>query len=252
MRPGTAMGGNMKIFLVRIGADQSKGGGKWNGPVNLQTEEFAYVPIPEDSETYQLLPGFEKPYTKIIPTLNRFNLELPKHLCGLNMHLDPDFSHLTYGDQGKKADQLKNTEQGDWIVFYAGLKGIGEEHKLVYALIGLFVVEPWEYAFQIQEEDRDINAHTRRILAPEAKDNAKDIVIRAQKEKSGRLKRCIPIGSYYDRAYRVKPEILKEWGGLSVKNGYIHRSARIPKVCDPVGFREWWNKQNPVLVHENN
>ena len=248
MRTGTARGGNMKIFLVRIGADQSKGGGEWNGPVNLPTEEFAYVPIPEDSEAYQIHPGFEKPYTNIIPTLNRFNLALPEHLYGLNMHLDPDFSYLTYGDQGKKADQFKNTEQGDWIVFYAGLKDIGEGHKLVYALIGLFVVESWEFAVQIPEEDRDINAHTRRKL----KQDAQDIVIRAQKEKSGRLKRCIPIGSYYDRAYRVNPEILKEWGGLSVKNGYIHRSARIPNVCDPVGFREWWNRQKPVLIHENN
>jgi len=235
----------MKIFLVRIGVDQSEGGGEWNGPVNLQTKEFAYVPIPE---TYQIHPGFEKPYTKIIPALKRFNQELPEHLCGLNMHLDPDFSYLTYGDQGKKAEQLEDTKQGDWIVFYAGLKDIGEQPKLVYGLIGLFVVESLESACKIPKEDRDINAHTRRILEP----NAKNIVILAQKEKSGRLKQCIPIGSYYDRAYRVNPEILKEWGGLSVKNGYIHRSARIPTVCNPVSFQEWWNRQNPVLIHENN
>lgn len=237
----------MKIFLVRIGADQSEGGGGWNGPVNIQTGEFAYVPIPEDSRAYMLLPGYEKPYTGIVPALNRFNVELPEHLRTLNMHLDPDFSHLTYGDQGKKAAQLKDVSRGDWIVFYSGLRNIVGEHKLVYAFIGLLVVESWEYAVRIPEKERDINAHTRRVLP-----GATDIVIRSQPEKSGRLKRCLPIGSYYDRAYRITPDILTEWGDLSTKNGYIQRSVRIPQVCDPNGFLRWWEKQAPVLIHENN
>ena len=37
----------MKGLLVRVGADQSEGGGRWNGLVNSRTGEFVYVPIPE-------------------------------------------------------------------------------------------------------------------------------------------------------------------------------------------------------------
>lgn len=235
----------MKIFLVRIGADQSEAGGFWNGPVNLHGE-FCYVPIPEKNSF--LHPGYEKPYSSLIPILNRFNVELPEHLRTRNMHLDPDFSHLTYGDTGQKASQLKDVSRDDWIVFYSGLRNIAETHKLVYAFIGLLIVESWEYAIRIPEKERDINAHTRRVLEPDAT----DIVIRAQPEKSGRLKQCLQIGSYYDRAYRVTPEILREWGGLSTKKGYIQRSARIPTVLDPTGFLGWWEKQAPVLIQENN
>ena len=49
----------MKGLLVRVGADQSKLGGGFNGPVNGTTKEFTYVPIPENKETKL---GMEKPY----------------------------------------------------------------------------------------------------------------------------------------------------------------------------------------------
>lgn len=52
----------MRALLVRIGADQSEGGGWWNGPVNSITCEFTYVPIPE---TKALHPGFQKPFTLV-------------------------------------------------------------------------------------------------------------------------------------------------------------------------------------------
>jgi hypothetical protein len=37
----------MKALLVRVGADQTEGGGCWNGPVNSVMRKFVYVPIPE-------------------------------------------------------------------------------------------------------------------------------------------------------------------------------------------------------------
>ena len=86
---------------------------------------------------------------------------------GRHMHLDPDFSHLTYGDQGERARQLRaQLNPGDWVVFYASLVDVRQRGRLVYALIGLLVVEQLVNARDVPVEQRDINAHTRRILLP--------------------------------------------------------------------------------------
>ena len=37
----------MRALLVRVGADCTDAGGRWNGPVDRTTGAFAYVPIPE-------------------------------------------------------------------------------------------------------------------------------------------------------------------------------------------------------------
>lgn len=98
-------------LLVRVGADRSAGGGSWNGPVDRASGEFVYVAIPENSPVY---PGIEKPYSMLTPMLARFGVRLPPHLQMRHMHLDPDFEHLTYGDQGERARQLRaNLSAGD-------------------------------------------------------------------------------------------------------------------------------------------
>jgi hypothetical protein len=85
----------MTILLIRVGADQTERGGRWNGPVDSNTNEFVYVPICEDGN---IRSGFEKPFTKLNTYLQKFGIDLPEYLQGENMHLDPDFSHQTYGD----------------------------------------------------------------------------------------------------------------------------------------------------------
>ena len=70
------------------------------------------------------------------------------------------------------------------------------------------------------------NAHTRRV----PRDS--DIVVRARTGVSGRLHRCIPIGEFRDRVYRVRKELLKMWGGLDINDGYIQRSVRLPAFLD--------------------
>ena len=52
----------MKALLVRVGADQSDGGGYWNGPVDSRSGEFVYVPIPDDGPFH---PGLAKPYSAL-------------------------------------------------------------------------------------------------------------------------------------------------------------------------------------------
>jgi hypothetical protein len=165
------------------------------------------------------------------------------------MHLDPDFVHLTYGDQGERAKQLQaNLRPGDLILFYAGLADIHNSSRLVYAVIGLFVVEDFVVPAEVPPNERDINAHTRRVLKP----NATDLIVRGRPNVSGRLAHCIPIGEYRDRAYRVRRDILEAWGDLSVKDGYLQRSARLPRLLDPPRFIRWLTSQKPVFISVNN
>jgi hypothetical protein len=236
----------MKALLVRVGADQSEGGGSWNGPVNTQTGAFAYVPIPESKPTHSNL---ATPYSKVAESVSGFGLALPSHLASGHMHLDPDFEHLTYGDQGQRAKQIQSKlREGDLIVFYAGLADTQPGRCLVYALIGLYVIDSIIPATSLPQTAWDSNAHTRRVLPP----NASDIVVKAKPGVSGRLKRCIPVGSYHNRAYRVEPRLLDEWGGLTVNDGYLQRSARLPEFRDAARFLDWFHAQKPELLARNN
>src|SRR5207244_11739535 len=130
----------------------------------------------------------------------------------------------------------------------AGLADTCGATRLVYALIGLFVVEEFVLAVDIPLRDRDSNAHSRRILDP----GVKDLVVRGRQKVSGRLSRCLPIGEYYERAYRLRKDLLEEWGGLSVKGGYLQRSARLPKLLDPARFLRWIERQGTSLIRANN
>lgn len=237
----------VNALLVRVGADQSRGGGIWNGLVDTQSGKFAYVAIPENSPVH---PGMEKPYSAVEQALSTFGASLPPGLRSRHMHLDPDFRHLTYGDAGERAKQLRKhlSSPGDLIVFYAGLRDVAGRKELVYAIIGVFIVEAMMLATDIPDSDRDINAHSRRILA----EGAQDVIIRARPGISGRLERCLSIGEWRDRAYRVRRDVLEAWGGLSVKDGYLQRSARLPKFHDPMQFQRWLDSKDPVLVQANN
>ncbi len=236
----------MNALLVRVGADRSQGGGCWNGPVDSRTGEFIYAPIPENAAVH---PSLKKPYSALSPVLARFGTILPVNLRHRHMHLDPDFERLTYGDQGERAKQLHaQLQKGDLIVFYAGLAEIRGAERLVYALVGLFVVDKFVFALDVPREKRDINAHSRRIL----KSGARDLIAYGRPTVSGRFQRCVPIGEYRDRAYRVRADLVNQWGGLSVRDGYLQRSARLPRFLDTRRFWRWLERQKPVLLQSNN
>ena len=165
------------------------------------------------------------------------------------MHLDPDYSHLTYGDQGQRAVQIMGkVGAGDLLVFYAGLRDVHPNPRLVYALIGLFVIDTVVPAATVPPALWHENAHTRRCTPF----SGHDIVVRAKREVSGRCERAIPIGHFASRAYRVLPHILTAWGGLSVRNGYLQRSARLPEFLDAAKFYAWFLAQGVPLVARNN
>lgn len=241
----------MRAVLVRVGADASYG--RWNGPVDHESGEFVYIPIPESRDEF--VDGCRRDYSEVSATLRRFAArhpeapaELPPHLPGTPMHLDPDFEHLTYGDVGnRRGSFIAGMTRGDAIVFYAGLRPVTPcEHRLLYAIIGLYIVDEVVTATSVSDARRHENAHTRKqVISPT------DIVVRAQPGVSGRFRRCIPIGSFRDRAYRVRADLLHAWGGLSVTDGYIQRSAVPPRFNNPQQFVAWLNEQQPQIERGN-
>lgn len=236
----------MNALLVRVAADQSRAGGSWNGPVDSSSGTFAYVAIPEGLPVW---PGLEKPYTGLVPILAKFGVAPPGHLVERHMHLDPDFGRLTYGDVGQRAKQIRTAlSRSDRIIFYAGLRDIRGARGLVYAIIGLFEIDSFVPALDVREDNRDMNAHSRRVLRADAD----DLIVCGRPGVSGRLQHCIDIGEYRNRAYRVRSDLLQEWGGLSNRDGYIQRSARLPRLVDPSRFLRWFEMQRPVLVQANN
>jgi len=232
----------MRGLLVRVGIDSACGA--WNGPVRRTSGEFVYVPIPESQPQRS---RFRTSYKDFLDPTSRLGDRLPARLRSLATHLDPDFAHLTYGDQGQRGARLAHLTRGDLLAFYAGLRSIEGDRSLVYALIGLYVVKEIVRVADVEPEHRGDNAHTRRAEADGA-----DVVVRADAAASGRLERCIPIGEYRDRAYRVRRDLLAAWGDLDITDGYIQRSARLPAFRDALRFYQWFLGHRPHLLVANN
>lgn len=245
----------MRAILVRVGIDQAYG--HWNAPMDPSTNDFVYVPIPEGAVRQH--PDLATTYATVEPALGRFAvdhpgvaselLSLPAALKGAVTHLDPDFDHLTYGDNGERRGRaLAEFHAGDIVVFYAGLRPVAPcPHRLVYALVGLYRIATVARVSDFPRERWRENAHLRR-------ENARptDVVVGAEPGVSGRLRRCLPVGEFRDGAYRVTPDLLKAWGGLSCKDGFIQRSAVPPSLLEPKHFLAWLKKQRPEFVAANN
>lgn len=233
----------MNGLLVRVGIDSSDGG--WNAPMRLESGEFAYVTI---TETKPLRDGMARLYDEFIPVAKRFGEQLPPELIGTTTHLDPDFNRLTYGDQGQRGKRIRSLlTVGDLLAFFAALRPVdGPSRPLIYALIGLYTVEEIIPAKSVPKIRWAENAHTRRVP------NEGDVVVRAKPGLSGRLRRCVRIGELRDRVYRVRNDLLDAWGGLDIKDGYIHRSVRLPAFRNAAKFYRWFLAQKPELVAENN
>jgi hypothetical protein len=242
----------MNGALVRVAIDQSDRSGRWNAPMDSGTGRFCYVPIP-DKEGKLYRPGLCRRYEEVLPALDKFSgtkgaNSLPEGLLNRFMHLDPDFEHLTYGDNTKKQGKaLKDLGKGDFVVFFSSLRCI-ENGELVYALIGFYEIAENISAASVEPARYHENAHTRWQSIKEM-----DIVIRANPDrgKSGRLEKYIPIGEYRDGAYRVTKELQRAWGGLEVRDGFLQRRVT-PRFTDARRFRIWFEQQDVTLIHSNN
>jgi hypothetical protein len=233
----------MRGLLVRVGIDSTDG--SWNAPMRAASGEFAYITI---TEGRPFRDGMDRYYDEFAPVAACFGKQLPQSLLGTPTHLDPDFDQLTYGDQGQRGKRIKELlRTGDLLAFFAALCPVDAPSRpLIYALIGLYVIEEILPAVSVPKARWSENAHTRRVPGDG------EIVVRARPGLSGRLQRCIPIGELRGGVYRVRNDLLDAWGGLDIKGGYIHRSARLPAFNDAEKFYCWFRAQRPELVAANN
>ncbi len=213
--------------------------------MRLSTGEFLYVTI---TDSKPMRKGLARGYDELIPAIERFEAKLPSWLMGKNTHLDPDFDYLTYGDQGQRGKRIQSLlTDGDLLAFFAALRPVdGPARPLIYALIGLYVVDDIILAQAIPRARWAENAHTRRVSCDG------HIVVRAKPTVSGRLLRCIPIGELRDGVYRVRKDLLQAWGELDIKDGYIQRSVRLPAFQNAAKFYRWFLAQKPALIQRNN
>ena len=241
----------MKGVLLRVGCDSTPTGGNWNAPVNLRSLEYVYIPIAGHEERYQHL-GSCPTYGTFSSALGRLGVALPLHLTpSMKVHLDPDFTSLTFGEPylrktGKLSSRgltLDRLNAGDFIVFFAGFRAIGHPRSspLSYCLFGIFYVRSKTFVHDLPIDKRHSCAHGRR------KGAEKDLVIWGDPKRSGRFQKAIPIGEYRNRAYRVTKELLHKWGDLTVKDGYLQRSAIPPFFLDPHKFISWIGRQGQTL-----
>lgn len=236
-----------RALLVRVGADLTALGGSWNAPMDPRSGEFAYVPILEECTVKDEL---RTGYAEAARAVAQFDCVLPDRLLQQTSHLDPDFGALTYGDQKSRAAQIcTRLGPGALIVFYASFRDvtIRTPKSLVYALIGLYRIAKIERAGAVLEDERWRSAHTRRHPVRES-----EVIVTADPRTSGRFRRGVPFCDRRDGAYRVRRDLLEEWGDLTVKDGFVQRSAQLPEFRDPRRFLGWLARQDIELVHRNN
>ncbi len=235
---------------MRVGIDQTYG--KYNAPINPNTNDYLYLPIPQDRSDF--ISGMETTYDSFIPYFdywcrsNETTIDFPDHLRTKGCHLDPDFFHSTYGDQATgRGARVATLKPGDFLAFFASFKPIADcEHSLIYALYGIMVIEKIVKVGEVIEDEFHMNAHTRIKTT-----NPDHWVVFANQSLSGRFSRAIPIGEFRNGAYRVKNEILDAWGGIDVKDGFIQRSVCPPSFYNSVQFLSWLAIQNVALIQDN-
>ncbi len=227
-------------ILLRVGIDATDG--NWNAPCR-KDGRFCYVPV-TDGEISSRGPAFDRYYSEFEPFVRHLGAEWPGRLSG-TCHLDPDFSHLTYGDGNSgRGQRIRDfLSAGDFIVFWAGLRRL-ETNDIVCSIIGFYSISYIMNASEIGRLDSHRNAHSRYIQS----DEFGHVVVFANPEKSGRLLKHIPIGEAAGNAsqQRVYAELLNKWGGLQKKDGsewkdgYIQRSASPPIFRDGDKFLTWF------------
>lgn len=132
-----------KAVLLRVGIDSGSGG--IQAPL-FKDDTFEYICIPDrkgvSKHTYGNCVGEnEIPHSEYFPVRKRAKM------AQQHVHLDPEFETFTYGDPTPPKRSLRKLEEGDYLIFYAGLqrwdKDTGWEKRSSPALyiIGFFVVE---------------------------------------------------------------------------------------------------------------
>jgi hypothetical protein len=142
----------MQVVLLRVGID--KGSGGILGPV-FKDGSFEFVPIPDcfvgvgvDRRTYGNSTGRHG-----VRLIEYFPRGRRAELAHQPMHVDPEFETFTYGDPTTPKRSLHKLNQGDLLVFYAGLKGWDFDCPPALYLIAYFEVACAGFASSFTEAE---------------------------------------------------------------------------------------------------
>ena len=133
----------MKIAMLRVGIDSGTGG--IQGPL-FQDGSFEYLPIMGRRNKYtygNTLGTHGSPLSKFFP------INKQKSIAKKYLHNDPEFETFTYGDPTSPKRGLRNLESGDMLIFYCGLQGWDFESKPALYLIGYFIIQEADYAWNL-------------------------------------------------------------------------------------------------------
>lgn len=241
---------NRRGLLVRVGIDQTFG--NYNAPINPDTNDYIYMPIPESKDNFKL--GMRTSYSDLVPYFetwklkNSTSIEFPQRLTDNACHLDPDFDYTTYGDQASgRGLRVGDLKKDDFIVFFASFKPIIKcNQNLIYALFGIMVVDKVLKVANVPKKSLHMNAHSRVNNM-----NKDHWVVFANPTYSGRFSSAIPIGEFRKGSYRVKNDLLDKWGDIGVKDGFIQRSVCPPWFNKPAQFLEWLKTEKVQLINSN-
>lgn len=228
----------MTVVLIGVGAD-----GDNTNPVPSLREDgsFDYLPIPEtEASTGPTYSEFDLPkydgtaldfVDKIRPGGEGQWIEDPERIAGKQLHHDPNFSELTYGDNANtsKGDRIRSDlEVGDIIGFYVGLQS---DYKHRY-IIGYFTVR----AINDDPTAHPANAHGRRVEATGSPKHD-DVVIVDGRKPGGLLEEPYKISEKIDRPpwHRVSEEAAT---ALHIVDGTVAVSRKPPLTLnlDPEEF----------------
>ncbi len=220
---------NLKAVLLRVGIDKGCGGAL--API-FPDGSFEYIPIPESDtssneiRTFANTRGMDgKPFASY----------LPSKIKNDKMHFDPEFETFTYGDPSVKRNYLLKLEEGDLLVFYAGLTPHeNDTHPEALYLIGYFTVKRVVDFNNLSEKELienckqySGNAHLKRRL-----DLQDLVIVVGDKEKSQLLNRAILISQRKPdkrgRPYHAASDQMEKLLGIK---GSIQRSIP-PRIID--------------------
>lgn len=127
----------MNVVLLRVGIDTGCGG--ILSPI-FEDGTFEYIPIPDGMSihkyTYGSIIGRKGlPLSEYFPKTSKF-----RQIAHQSVHFDPEFETFTYGDPTAPKSSLKDLQEGDLLVFYAGLQGYGFRKDPALYIIGYFEV----------------------------------------------------------------------------------------------------------------
>lgn len=218
-----------KGLLLRVGIDTGCGGTL--GPL-FPDGGFEYVPIPETAQYV----GSRSVYFRDLPARHGGTLAqyVPAKYRNAAAHYDPEFETFTYGDPTRnKRSQLRRLDDGDLLVFYAGLQLVDSLASRKLYIIGYFTVESAESInFADAWPPSDVphllgNAHLRRNQPDEGL-----VVVRGKPTGSRLLDRAIAISDGAQRATAETENRLGVRGSLMRAIGRWIPSSHIPGCVD--------------------